>query len=55
MTTFNYEGYDFEGRQTESQNIVWLAGRPDMSGAYPRSFTFEEVAVGILLAFGLPF
>ena len=42
--TFTYNGYEFEGRQTEAQNIVWLAGKPDDSESAPRSFNFEDVA-----------
>lgn len=41
---FTYNGYKFEGRQTEAHNIVWLEGNPDDSESMPRSFTFEEVA-----------
>ena len=55
MTSFVYEGYEFEGRQTEAQNIVWIKDNPNMSWSYPRSFTFEEVAEGLLIGFELPF
>lgn len=48
MVKFTYEGYEFEGRQDEAHNIVWLAGNPDDSDSLPRSFSFEEVADSFL-------
>ena len=48
---FTYEGHEFEGRQTEANNIVWLAGYPDTSEKMPRSFTFEEVAESFLQSY----
>ena len=55
MTTFTYEGYDFEARQTDAYNIVWLAGNTDICVHYPRSFTLKEVAEGLLVDYGLNF
>lgn len=48
MVQFTYAGTNFEGRQNEVNNIVWLAGCPDESMSMPRSFTFEEVAQYLL-------
>lgn len=42
--TFTYNGYKFEGRQSEAHNIVWLEGNPDDSERASRAFSFEEVA-----------
>ncbi len=52
--TFNYNGYEFESRQSEAQNIVWLAGKPDDSEAMPRSFSREEVAEHFLINRDMP-
>ena len=41
---FTYNGYKFEGRQSEAHNIVWLEGNPDDSERASRAFSFEEVA-----------
>lgn len=54
MISFTHEGYEFEGRQTEAKNIVWLAGNPNISWSYPRSFSFQEVADGLLINYELP-
>lgn len=53
--TFTYEGYEFEGRQSEAHNIVWLAGNPDNSWKLPRSFSFNEVAEDFLVSNGYNF
>ena len=52
--TFKYQGYEFERRQTEAKNIVWLVGNPNSSWSLPRSFSFEEVADDFLLYNELP-
>lgn len=44
IMTFTYNGYEFEGRQTGAENIVWLAGKPDDSERASRAFEFAEVA-----------
>lgn len=54
MIAFTHEGYEFEGRQTEAHNIVWLAGNPSESWNLPRSFTFEEVAEDFLISNNYP-
>lgn len=51
---FTYNGYKFEGRQTEAHNIVWLEGKPDDSESMPRSFNFEEVAEHFLINRDMP-
>ncbi len=51
---FIYNGYKFEGRQSEAANIVWLEGKPDDSESMPRSFTFEEVAEHFLVNRDMP-
>lgn len=51
---FTYNGYKFEGRQTEAHNIVWLEGKPDDSESMPRSFTFEEVADSFIVNREMP-
>lgn len=52
--TFTYNGYEFEARQSEAQNILWLAGKPDDSEAMPRSFNFKEVAEHFLINRNMP-
>lgn len=52
--TFTYNGYEFESRQSEAHNIVWLAGNPDDSEAMPRSFDRDEVAEHFLINRDMP-
>ena len=52
--TFTYNGYKFESRQSEAQNIVWLEGKPDDSEAMPRSFDREAVAEHFLINRDMP-
>lgn len=52
--TFTYNGYTFESRQSEAQNIVWLEGNPDDSEAMPRSFDREAVAEHFLINRDMP-
>lgn len=54
MTTFTFEDYEFEGRQSETSNIVWLAGKPENSWSMPRSFSFEQVADDFLVSNNYP-
>ncbi len=51
---FTYNGYEFESRQSEAQNIVWLAGKPEDSEALPRGFNREEVAEHFIVNRNLP-
>ena len=54
MGAFTHNGYDFESRQTEAQNIVWLAGKPEDAETMPRSFEFYEVAEHFLINRDMP-
>lgn len=54
MGSFTYNGYEFESRQSEAQNIVWLKGKPDDSEAMPRSFNFQDVAEHFLINRDMP-
>lgn len=51
---FTYNGYEFEGRQTEARNIVWLKGKPNDAEQMPRSFEFHEVADHFLVNRDMP-
>ena len=51
--TFTYNDIDFEGRQTESNNIVWFKDYPERSTGYPRSFDYESIAEALCDMYGI--